>query len=223
MGIMMYLDHYSILSIIWGAVEIYILLGFYGSYLLDLSTVIALIIPTMAMNFYLLITDCNKRSTKSKCNFCYSVFLGQLLLKSNDIMFYGTVGVMLAYYFPVNSFVVTYLTKFSVSQAQRILLMLIAILQLIGILVLLAIPIQVNKQMVTISKRLQTTLFCMDKQNFRLKWKYLSQLEFIQSRPQIGYTLTPYGAITFSLIIEVCIQTIVPNKFYSFCLNFFSY
>ena len=211
----MYYDHYSIWSMIWGAVEIYIFIGLYGTYLLDLSTVIALIIPTMAMNFYLLITDCNKRSTKSKCNFCYSVFLGQyhnviqLLLKSNDIMFYGTVGVMLAYYFPVNSFVVTYLTKFSVSQAQRILLMLIAILQLIGILVLLAIPIQVNKKMVTISKRLQTTLFCMDKQNFRLKWKYLSQLEFIQSRPQIGYTLPPYGAITFGLIIEVCIQTIV--------------
>ena len=149
MGVLMYYDHYSILSIIWGAGEIYILLGFYGPYLLDLCFVIALLVLTLAFSFYLLITDCIKLSPKLNCISCYSVFLGQyhsviqLLLKSND-MFYRTIGLILIYDIPINAFVVTYLTKFSVSEAQRILLMLIVSLQLTSILMLLATPVQVN-------------------------------------------------------------------------------
>ena len=173
-----------------------------------------LLILAIALSFYLLITDCNKRSPKLKCSFSYSVFLGQyhniiqLLLKSNDT-FYGTVGLILIYDIPINAFVVTYLTKYSVSQAQRILLMLIVSLQLISILMLLATPVQVNKKVMISTKHFQTTLFHMDNQNVRLKWKYLTQLEFSHFKPQVGYTLTPYGTVSFSLIIEVCIQTIV--------------
>ena len=228
MGLLMYYEHFSIFSLIWCAVELYIFIGLYGTYLLDLCLAIALIIPTMALSFCLLIADCIKLSPNVKCSFSYSFFLEKyhnvihLLLKSNDT-FFENIGLVLIYDIPINAFVVTYLTNFSVSEAQRILLMLIVWLQLIGILLLLAGPVISNKKVMGSTKHFQTVLSHMDNENGRLKWKYLTQLEFTHFKPQVGYTLTPYGAITFSLIIEVCIQTIVPNKFYSFCLNFFSY
>lgn len=205
----MYHSHYSIWSILRVVIETFILFVLYSTYLLNISLTISLIIPTMGLSFIFLIKDCSKISSQIKNRFLNIFLLRQyyrvfkLLLKSNDIMIYGTIGIVLIYNIPIHSTLVTYITTFSVPETREFLFLLILLIQTCGFIILLFVPATVNKRVLDISKRLEKTFFGMDKQDVKLKWKYLIQLEFLQSKPQVGYTLLPYGAITFKLAIEV--------------------
>ena len=207
-GTTMYHGQFPTWSIIWGVVEMSTMLFIYGTYLLNVCLVISLIIPTMALTFYLLIIDCNKRSIKSQYSICYSFFLGQyynviqLLLKSNDSIIYGIIGIVLVYNLPIHAYIATYLTTFSIMGTRKALFLIILLIQTFGFIFLLSLPAIVNKNVVSIRKSFEAFLQCMG-QNVRIKWKYLTYMEFLQSKPQVGYTLFPYGAITFKLIIEV--------------------
>ena len=206
----MYNNHYSIMLIIIGIIEVMIMFALYSTFLLNISYTITLIIPTMALSFILLIKDCNQSSFKAKQRFSYvnsfrnyhRVF--QLLLQSNDIMIYGIIGCVLIYNIPIHAYMVTYMTTFNISKTQKVLFLLILAIQTSGFIFLLSIPATVNKKVSVIRDRFEKTLLVIPDQDVRLKWKYLTCLEFLDTKPQVGYTLFPYGAITFNLIIQVC-------------------
>lgn len=209
MGFSMYHKQYSIWSITIIVSESLIIFAIYSIALLNLSYALALIIPTISICFMLAIQQWRKNCSQSRKEYWtfwkQHVAIIQMFLKSNDIIIYGSINIVLLFNVPINSYLVTYMTFFSIPNAQKFIFLAIITIHLTGFIFFLSILAMVNRMVANSRKCLERILFCIAAQNIRIKWKYLTYCEFLRSRPNIGYTLFPFGTITYKLIIEVWI------------------
>ena len=199
----------SISSTINFGIEFGFCLFYYIPSLYTLMWAGTITIPIMCACFILMLKEWKQKKPSNR-NYVQQIMFWKthtkfirFIMKSDDWFVSSFISVMLGINIPINAFLMTYMRTSSIDNIMKPAFVIIICMQLFGFLILLSYPAKVNKAVNKSAKNLNDVHLSIARHNVWLKWKYLSSIETLTSKRQIGYHLFSHGAITFSLMTEV--------------------